>query len=103
MGVLRGGPFLEMAGGHSHAGYEIETFDDLLLSGWLADHKGVSAYELASQFATRNTDHENSAANLICEHTSRPVSASHQLSTKLNGPKRAFTVVLNASLIGMID
>ena len=35
--------------------------------------------------------------------TGQPVSASHQLSAKLGGPKRAVTAVLNARLIGMID
>jgi N-methylhydantoinase A/oxoprolinase/acetone carboxylase beta subunit len=35
--------------------------------------------------------------------TGKPVSSSHQLSAKLNGPKRALTAVLNARLIGMID
>ena len=37
------------------------------------------------------------------ELTGKPVSASHQLSAKLNGPKRALTALLNARLIGMID
>ena len=101
--ALRGGPVLEMAGGHSHTGYEVVTFDEAQLRDWLADLKGVSAYAVASQFATRNPDHEKRAADLIRARTSRPVSASHQLSAKLNGPKRALTAILNARLIGMID
>jgi N-methylhydantoinase A/oxoprolinase/acetone carboxylase beta subunit len=40
---------------------------------------------------------------MVAEITGRPVSASHQLSAKLNGPKRAMTALLNARLIGMID
>ena len=40
---------------------------------------------------------------LIEEISGRPVSASHQLSAKLNGPKRAMTALLNARLVGMID
>ena len=58
---------------------------------------------MANQFATRNLDHEKRPANLVREHTSRSVRAPHQLSAKLNGPKRALTAVSNASLIGMID
>ncbi len=101
--ALRGDPVLEMAGGHSHAGYEVAAFNDKLLDDWLAGLKGVSAYAVASQFATRNPAHEKCAADLIRSRTSRPVSASHQLSAKLNGPKRALTAILNARLIGMID
>ena len=101
--ALRGDPILEMAGGHSHAGSEVAPFDDAKLDNWLSGLKGVSAYAVASQFATRNPAHEKRAADLIRAQTSRPVSASHQLSAKLNGPKRALTAVLNARLIGMID
>ena len=35
--------------------------------------------------------------------TDKPVSLSHQISAKLNGPKRALTAVLNARLIALID
>jgi N-methylhydantoinase A/oxoprolinase/acetone carboxylase beta subunit len=38
----------------------------------------------------------------VQEITGRPVSCSHHLSAKLNGPKRALTALLNARLIGMI-
>ena len=40
---------------------------------------------------------------LIRNLTDKPVTASHQLSSKLNGPRRALTAVLNARLIGIID
>lgn len=101
--ALRGDPFLEMDGGHSYAGSEVAPFDDVRLNDWLAGLDGVSAYAVASQFATRNPAHEKRAADLIRSWTSRPVSVSYQLSAKLNGPKRALTAVLNARLIGMID
>ncbi|WP_420012267.1 hydantoinase/oxoprolinase family protein [Tateyamaria sp.] len=71
---------------------------------FLETHKAdVSGFAVASQFATRNPAHEQRAAALVREVTGRPVSASHQLSAKLGGPKRALTAVLNARLIGMID
>ena len=38
LGALRWSLVLEMAGGHPHAGYEIETFDASPISDWLADH-----------------------------------------------------------------
>ncbi|MEO1138258.1 MAG: hydantoinase/oxoprolinase family protein, partial [Pseudomonadota bacterium] len=62
----------------------------------------ASAYAVAGQFATRNPGHELHVSEIIREVTGRPVSCSHHLSAKLNGPKRALTALLNARLIGMI-
>ncbi|TIO11576.1 MAG: hydantoinase/oxoprolinase family protein, partial [Mesorhizobium sp.] len=39
----------------------------------------------------------------IREKTGLPVTASHELSAKLGGPRRALTTLLNARLISMID
>ncbi len=102
--ALRGDPVLVCAGGHDHAGAESVPLDEASLQGFLAEHAGhVSAFAVAAQFATRNPAHELRAAALISDMTGRPVSASHQLSAKLNGPKRAMTALLNARLVGMID
>ena len=100
--VLGDDPAVVLAGGHSHAGLEREQLDEAGLCRWLETHSGVSAYAVASQFSTRNPAHEQRAARIIREVTGRPVSCSHHLSAKLNGPKRALTAVLNARLIGMI-
>lgn len=100
--ALANDPVLELAGGHNHAGNEVCALDTDSIEKWLYDLKGVSAFAVASKFATRNPAHETQAMKLIGEVTGRPVSASHQLSSKLNGPKRALTAVLNARLIGMI-
>jgi N-methylhydantoinase A/oxoprolinase/acetone carboxylase beta subunit len=102
--ALKGDPAIVLAGGHDHSGNEATPFDASALENWLNSDGGtVSAYAVTSKFATRNPAHELIAANLITEKTSLPVSQSHQLSAKLNGPKRALTAVLNARLIGMID
>ncbi|MFT4717563.1 MAG: N-methylhydantoinase A/oxoprolinase/acetone carboxylase beta subunit [Paracoccaceae bacterium] len=102
--ALKGDPAIVLAGGHDHSGTQATPFDAKALDKWLsADGGTVSAYAVASQFATRNPAHELLAAKLIAKKTGRPVSQSHQLSAKLNGPKRALTAVLNARLIGMID
>lgn len=100
--ALGGDPALVLAGGHSHAGSEAVPLDMAALEAWLAEDRGVSAYAVAAQFATRNPAHELAAAERIREMTGRPVSCSHHLSARLNGPKRALTAVLNARLIGMI-
>ncbi len=102
--ALKGDPYLVLPGGHNHAGGEAVPLDERALIAFLETHMdSVSGYAVASQFATRNPAHEQRTAQLITQMTGQPVSASHQLSAKLNGPKRAMTAVLNARLIGMID
>ncbi|MCX7565992.1 hydantoinase/oxoprolinase family protein [Sulfitobacter sp. F26169L] len=102
--ALKGDPHIVLAGGHNHAGGEAAPLDEAGLHAFLAKHGAqVGGFAVASQFATRNPAHELRTMALVAEMTGRPVSASHQLSAKLNGPKRAMTAVLNARLIGMID
>lgn len=102
--ALKGDPYLVLAGGHNHAGGEAVALDEAALTTFLEAHKDeVSGFAVAALFATRNPAHELRAAALVTQITKRPVSCSHQLSAKLNGPKRAMTAVLNARLIGMID
>ncbi len=102
--ALKGDPAIVLAGGHNHAGGESQALDEAALIAFLETHKEeVSGFAVASQFATRNPAHELRAAELVSQITGKPVSASHQLSAKLNGPKRAMTAVLNARLIGMIE
>ncbi len=102
--ALKGDPVLLCNGGHDHAGSEIAPLDEAALRLFLEQYgRQVSAFAVAAQFGTRNPAHELRVAELVEEITGRPVSASHQLSAKLNGPKRAMTALLNARLIGMID
>lgn len=100
--ALGGDPALVIEGGHNHAGGEVKPLDKDALLAWLETDHGISAFAVASQFATRNPAHELAAMEMIREITGRPVSCSHHLSAKLNGPKRALTALLNARLIGMI-
>lgn len=100
--ALKGDPSIILEGGHDHAGSEAAPLDETGLTAFLEKHKdAVSGFAIASQFATRNPAHEQRAAALVRQITGRPVSASHMLSAKLNGPKRALTAVLNARLIGL--
>jgi N-methylhydantoinase A/oxoprolinase/acetone carboxylase beta subunit len=100
--ALAGDPALVLAGGHSHSGAEAMALDEAGLRGWLEAGTGAEAYAVAALFATRNPAHELRAAEVIAQVTGRPVSLSHHLSARLNGPKRALTALLNARLIGMI-
>ena len=101
--ALKGDPFLVIEGGHNYAGFEKSPLEKNKLSRWLSELKGASAYAICSQFAVRNPEHELEAAEIIRKLTDKPVSLSHQLSAKLNGPKRALTAILNARLIALID
>ena len=102
--ALKGDPALILSGGHTHAGSEAKPLDTEALIAFLeTESAGVSGFAVAGVFATRNPAHELKVAKIIQERTGAPVTCSHQLSAKLNGPKRALTAVLNARLIGMID
>lgn len=101
--ALKGDPALVLAGGHDHAGAVAAPLELSRLSAFLETVSGVSGFAVAARFATRNPAHELEAARLIQAACGAPVTCSHQLSTRLNGPKRAVTAVLNARLIGMID
>lgn len=102
--ALKGDPCLVLDGGHDHGGSQAMPLDEKVLLAFIETHKSdVSGFAIAGMFATRNPAHEVRAAHLVSEITGKPVSSSHQLSARLNGPKRAVTAVLNARLIGMID
>ena len=102
--ALKGDPHLILDGGHNHAGSEARPLDEIALNFFLETHRtDVSAFAVAAQFAVRNPAHELRCMDQIARITGKPVSASHQLSAKLGGPKRAMTALLNARLVGMID
>jgi len=102
--ALKGDPVCVLEGGHLHDGLEASQLDERPLIAFLQKHKDdVSSFAVAAQFATRNPAHENRTIDLVRRITAKPVSASHQLSAKLGGPKRALTALLNARLVGMID
>ena len=90
-------------GGHDHGGTETAPLDDARLRAKLARLEGgVAGFAVVARFATRNPAHEIRARDIIRATTGLPVTCSHELSARLNGPKRALTAVLNARLIGRI-
>lgn len=102
--ALKGDPVILADGGHSHAGTEAMALDLAAIEKAVVEVKDqVMGFAVAARFGTRNPAHEVAARDLIRRVTGRPVTCSHELSAKLNGPKRALTAVLNARLIGMID
>ena len=90
-------------GGHDAFGDELARLDLDPLDAWLAEAPGsVEAFAVAGHFSVANPDHEDRVRSHLEATTGRPVTCSHDLTAKLNGPKRALTCVLNARLIGII-
>lgn len=100
---LGGDPVVYCRGGHDVHGNETQLDLSELEAALPQLAKSVSAFAVCSYFATRNPAHELAALELIRSRTGLPVTASHQLSSKLGGPRRALTTLLNARLISMID
>ena len=96
-------PVLLIDGGHTTHGAQAMPLDLDQLSQQLdALSASVTGFAVAGYFAVRNPAHELAVRDLIIEKTGKAVTCSHELSARLNGPKRALTTVLNARLVPMI-
>ncbi len=71
---------------------------DAALQTWRGTVSGVAVCAL---FATRNPAHELEAMQKVAA-AGLPVTGSHELTSKLGGPRRALTTLLNARLVPMI-
>lgn len=102
--ALGSDPAIILDGGHDPHGNALSPLDERELSVQVASAAPtVEAFAVTAQFSVRNAEHEQAAAQVIRSLTEKPVTLSHHLSAKLNGPKRAVTAVLNARLISIID
>ena len=63
--ALRGDPVLQSKGGHNHAGEETCQINVGEIRDWVLNLDGISAFAIASQFATRNAAHELQIMELI--------------------------------------
>lgn len=101
--ALGADPVIFVPGGHDVYG-RAQPFDPSALLEALPGLKNeVTGFAICAYFAVRNPEHEIAVRDLVHDKTALPVTCSHELSAKLNGPKRALTTVLNARLIAMID
>lgn len=101
--ALGSDPVVFCSGGHDVHG-NAQPLDLAGLEAALPELGGsVSGFAVCAYFATRNPAHENAAREMIRQATGLPVTASHELTSKLGGPRRALTTLLNARLIAMID
>ena len=101
--ALGSDPVLYLPGGHNVHGNE-NPLDLTALRDALPElAKSVSSFAVAGYFAVRNPAHEIRVRDCIREISHLPVTCSHELSSKLGGPRRALTTLLNARLVSMID
>ena len=100
--ALDGGPLVAIAGGHASSGREAAPLDLAALDAVLPLLETCGGVAVAGLFAVRDPGHERRAAERIREATGLPVTSSHELSARLNGPRRALTTVLNARLLPLV-
>lgn len=99
----RDGLVVRIGGGHSATGEELEPLDEAAIAAAVAAHGArVEAFAVASQFSVRNPAHEVRARHLIRTLSRKPVTCAHELSSKLDAPRRALTAALNARLTPQI-
>ena len=102
--ALDGDPLIRVVGGHDSNGDQRAELDlEALLAQVTEVAPLVSGFAVSAYFGTRNPAHEMAARDLIVSLTGLPVTCGHELTAKLDGPRRALTSVLNARLIGLIS
>jgi N-methylhydantoinase A/oxoprolinase/acetone carboxylase beta subunit len=101
--ALGSDPVVFCGGGHDVHG-NARPLDLTALEAALPElASSVAGFAVCAYFATRNPAHEILVRDLLRERTGLPVTASHDLTSKLGGPRRALTTLLNARLVPMID
>ncbi|MCP8895794.1 hydantoinase/oxoprolinase family protein [Shinella daejeonensis] len=101
--ALGNDPVVFLPGGHDVHGDE-RPLDLSALDAALPElAQTVSSFAVAGYFAVRNPAHEEKVRDHIRAVSQLPVTCSHELTSKLGGPRRALTTLLNARLVSMID
>jgi N-methylhydantoinase A/oxoprolinase/acetone carboxylase beta subunit len=96
-------PILLVRGGHDAAGEELQALDEAELAAAVSECAGrVEGFAVAGCFSVRNPGHEERARALIRALSNKPVTCAHELSSKLDAPRRALTATLNARLTPQI-
>ncbi len=102
--ALAGDPVAFIPGGHAPTGDEQAPLDlDAVRAALEAHEPKVSAIAVAGYFAVRNPEHEHRVRDLARELTGLPVTCAHELSSRLDAPRRALTALLNARLIPLLQ
>ena len=101
--ALGSDPLIVLPGGHDVHGNERRLETAVLEEQLPALAQSVSGFAVCAYFAVRNPAHERAVSEMIRQRTGLPVTSSHELSSRLGGPRRALTTLLNARLISMLD
>ena len=101
--ALGSDPVLFLPGGHDVHGTETALDMSALDEALPTLAHTVSSFAVAGYFAVRNPSHEERVRERIRAASHLPVTCSHELSSRLGGPRRALTTLLNARLVSMID
>ncbi len=101
--ALGNDPVIFLPGGHNVHGHETPLDMSALEAALPELSASVASFSVAGYFAVRNPAHEIRVRDLIREKSGLPVTCSHELSSKLGGPRRALTTLLNSRLVSMLD
>ena len=102
--ALGSDPVVFIEGGHKPSGDEQAGLDLAAARKAILQYSSkVAAFAVSGYFSVRNPAHELALRDLIRELTDRPVSCGHELTSKLDAPRRALTCALNARLIPQLQ
>jgi N-methylhydantoinase A/oxoprolinase/acetone carboxylase beta subunit len=102
--AMGGDPVVMVAGGHKSTGEPQAPLDlEAVRAGILEHAPKVAAFAVSAYFSVRNPAHEVAVRALVHELTGKPVTCGHQLTSKLDAPRRALTAALNARLIPQLQ
>jgi len=102
--ALGSDPVVFVSGGHGPTGDEQQPLDlEAAAAAIKAQAPKVAAFAVSAYFSVRNPAHEIALRRLVRELTDLPVSCGHELTSKLDAPRRALTCALNARLIPQLQ
>jgi len=92
-----------LRGGHDATGEELEPLDEDGVDAAVREFEArVEGFAVAARFSVRNPAHELCVRQRIRALSRKPVTCAHELSSKLDAPRRALTAALNARLTPQI-
>ncbi len=97
------GALVRIQGGHTATGEESSPLDEEAVRRAVREHEDrIEAFAVAGNFSVRNPAHELRARQIIRSLSPKPVTCAHELSSRLDAPRRALTATLNARLTPQI-
>lgn len=98
-----GARVVRLDGGHDTRGDEMAPLDEAGLRAAVTENRDwADAFAISGYFSVRNPDHEIRARSISTEETDKPVVCGHELSMRLDAPRRATTAAINARLVPLI-